>query len=218
MRKKLIYSLCIVVVCITGFFFFYIFGSFKSSLNATTPCAFCDQQIVNRQKFYEDDLVIALCTYKPILPSHFLVIPKRHVERLEMLSSEEISRIHQIISKVNQASQQVFQTSPYFVYQKNGQEVGQSVPHVHFHLIAKPAGDDYLIKFLIKMVLAHLKSPISLKELQNVTEKMKAAMELSDSTSSNSHGTAMAQLYWLCTGLICKDERLIRSPIFNAYV
>lgn len=176
-RKKLLYS-CLIAVIFGGFFsFFYIINSFTSSLNTNTPCAFCDHQIVNRQKFYEDDLVVALCTHKPIVPSHFLVIPKRHVERLEMLSKEEISRIHQVITKVNQASKQLFQTSSYFIHQKNGQEVGQSVPHVHFHFIAKSAGDSSHLKFLINMIIANLKSPISLQEQQNVTKKMKAFME-----------------------------------------
>jgi len=177
MHKKLLYSLFIIIICSTIFSFFYIVNSFTSSLDADTPCAFCNQQIVRQQKFYEDDLVIALCTHKPIVPSHFLVIPKRHVERLEMLSSEEISRIHQVIGKVNQASQQVFQTSSYFIHQKNGREVGQSVPHVHFHLIAKPTGDDSHLKFLINMIMAHLKSPMSLEELQNITEKMKVSID-----------------------------------------
>lgn len=183
MRKKLKHSLLIVFIFSIGFFSFYIISSFKSSLNTETPCAFCNKEIINRQKFYEDDLVVALCTHKPIVPSHFLVIPKRHIERLEMLSSEEIARIHQIIGKVNEASQRIFYTSPYFIHQKNGQEVGQSVPHVHFHFIAKSIGDDSHLKFFIKTIIAHLRGPLSSEGLQNITEKMKAAMNASDSFS-----------------------------------
>lgn len=176
MRIKIKYSILITVLCILGFFSYCIINSFKSSLNPKTPCAFCDKQIVNRQKFYEDDLVIALVTHKPIIPSHFLVIPKRHVEKLEMLSPEEMTRIHQVIGRVNKASQQVFHTSPYLVHQKNGQEVGQSVPHVHFHVIAKSKGDDSHLKFFINMIIANLKSPISSEKLQGVTDKMSTAM------------------------------------------
>lgn len=139
-------------------------------------CPFCDPQIVNRQKFYEDDVVLALYTHKPIVKSHFLIIPKRHVERLDRLSPEEIAHIHQVIHKVNLASEQVFHTSAYFIHQKNGKEAGQSVPHLHFHLIAKEAGDDSSMKFLMKMVLADLSGPISSQEIQEVTENMKAAI------------------------------------------
>lgn len=188
MRKKLIYSVVIIAICSTVLTLIYVVNSFTSSLSTETPCAFCDHKIVSRQKFYEDDLVIALCTHKPIVPSHFLVIPKRHVERLEMLSTEEISHIHKVIKKVNQASQQVFQTSSYFIHQKNGQEVGQSVPHVHFHFIAKSAEDDSHLKFLVNMIIAHLKSPMTSKELQNITKRMKTCMEF-----SNAAGIAAAQ-------------------------
>lgn len=176
MRKKALYSLFIaLIVCAASIFFYTQIKSAKNSSHTT--CAFCDNQIVNRQKFYEDDLVIVLCTHKPIMPSHFLIIPKKHVERLEMLTEEEISHIHQVITKVNRATTEVFQTSSYLIHQKNGREVGQSVPHVHFHFIAKRAGDDSSFKFLTKMIIAHLRGPISSKEMQKAVEKMKPAME-----------------------------------------
>ena len=155
MRKKGFCLLLLLLVCCAGGVFFYM----RMQQKATTQpiaCAFCDPQIVNRQKFYEDDQVVALCTHKPIVPSHFLIIPKRHIERLEMLSEEETLALHRVMDLVNRASTEVFQTSSYLVHQKNGLEVGQSVPHVHFHLIAKPTGDDSALKFLAKMLMAHL--------------------------------------------------------------
>lgn len=175
MYKKLKYLL--LTVFIFGIGFFYLATLFDNSRELNTPCPFCDSHIVNHQKFYEDDLVIALCTHKPIVSNHFLVIPKRHVERLEMLLPEEMARIHEVIGKVNEASKQVFHTSPYFVHQKNGREVGQSVPHVHFHYIAIPPGDDSYIKFFINMIKAQIKGPLSSKELHDITEKMKVAMD-----------------------------------------
>ncbi len=98
-------------------------------------CVFCDGEVLNRQKFYEDDLVFALYTHKPVLPGHCLILPKRHVERFEMLTDEEILRITQAIRLVNEAATQVFHTASYLILQKNGVEVGQSVPHLHFHYI-----------------------------------------------------------------------------------
>ncbi len=55
-------------------FFSWKSTSFKCERDA--PCVFCDVSILNNQKFYEDDLVIALYTHKPILPGHSLIIPK----------------------------------------------------------------------------------------------------------------------------------------------
>ena len=82
MRRKILNAFFIVIGGGIGSILFYLqIKPSQTSLNIT--CAFCNPQIIDRQKFYEDDLVIALCTHKPIIPSHFLIIPKRHVKQLE---------------------------------------------------------------------------------------------------------------------------------------
>jgi diadenosine tetraphosphate (Ap4A) HIT family hydrolase len=75
------------------------------------------------------------------------------------------------------AAQKVFGTSSYLLLQKNGYEVGQTVPHVHFHYIPRKAGDSSTLVFLFKMFLANAKSPISPEEMENVTTQLKMAME-----------------------------------------
>ena len=149
----------------------------KPSSLSNTYCAFCDPAVLDRQAFYQDDLVLALYTHKPILPGHCLIIPKRHVERFEGLSKEEELQMSELIKKVNQAAMKVFGTSAYLLLQKNGREVGQEVPHVHFHYIPRKAGDSSILKFILKMYLANLRGPISSVEMQEVVEKMKQAME-----------------------------------------
>lgn len=157
-----------------------LFFSLKSSIDDeihTCCCPFCDHKVLDNQKFYEDDLVLVLYTHKPILPGHSLIIPKKHVERFEMLSEIEIMQIGQVIKKVNHAAEKVFGTSSYLLLQKNGKEVGQSVPHVHFHYIPRKTGDDSIIKFLIKMYLVNFGNPIKSTEMQEIVEKMKTAIE-----------------------------------------
>lgn len=139
-------------------------------------CAFCDSNVLARQKFYEDDLVIALYTHKPIFPGHCLIIPKRHVPRFELLSDEEAMQIHLVIKKVNQAVQQAFSTNSYLILQKNGYEVGQTVPHVHFHYIPRRDGDDSSLKFIFRMYWVNINGPLSSNELEDVVLKMRTAM------------------------------------------
>ncbi len=140
-------------------------------------CAFCNQKVLDYQTFYEDDLVLALYTHKPILPGHCLIIPKRHVERYEELSDEEAFRIFQVIKKVDTAAKSVFDTSSYLLLQKNGREVGQTVPHVHFHYIPRQTNDSSELKFILKMYIANIKSPISAEEMHDLVSKMHLAME-----------------------------------------
>lgn len=140
-------------------------------------CAFCDSKILEYQKFAEDAHVVALYTHKPMLPGHCLILPKRHVERLEMLSEEEIVHIHRMIQKVDRAATSVFGTSSYLILQKNGSEVGQTVPHVHFHYIPRKENDASTLKFIMKMYLANMKKPISKEEMEMITRQMKEAIE-----------------------------------------
>ena len=139
-------------------------------------CAFCDPSVLKRQTFYEDELVLALYTHKPVLPGHCLVIPKRHVERFEQLTDEEITQMGRVIKKVNEAVVKVFDTSAYLLLQKNGPEVGQTVPHVHFHYIPRKAGDNSSLKFLVQMYIANAKRPISSEEMQEIVGKLKEAI------------------------------------------
>lgn len=175
MRRKLSLFLVVFICIAVGSYFFLSKPFSRSCFNVY--CAFCDPAVLNSQKFYEDDLVLALYTHKPILPGHCLIISKRHVERFEMLTDAEITQIGKVIKKVNQAVIKVFETSSYLLLQKNGLEVGQSVPHVHFHYVPRKAGDDSSIQFILKMYIANAKKPISHDEMQEIVEKLKQAIE-----------------------------------------
>ena len=140
-------------------------------------CPFCQPSVLDSQTFYEEDGVMALCTYKPVVPGHCLVIPKRHVERFEQLSEEEIAKIGRVIKLVNQAAEKAYGTAAYLLLQKNGREVGQTVPHVHVHYMPRKAGDDSVIAFLWKMLIATVRKPISLDERKRAVDRMKCAIE-----------------------------------------
>ncbi len=169
MRKKwMIFAILLMTSLIGGI---YLFS--PSPAHFTEYCAFCDPNVLDRQKFYEDDLVLALYTHKPILPGHCLVLPKRHVERFELLTDEEITQIGRVIKKVDRAVTKVFGTSSYLLLQKNGIEVGQSVPHVHVHYIPRKNGDYSTFGFLVKMYIANAKGPISSNEMQEIIKKLK---------------------------------------------
>ena len=140
-------------------------------------CPFCDQSVLDYQKFYEDDLVVALCTHRPVFAGHCLIIPKRHIERFEFLTDEEMVQIANVIKKVNRAVETVFGTSSYLILQKNGKEVGQQVPHIHFHYIPRKSGDDSTIKFYYRMYLSTLGSPMDPSEMYDIVEKLKSVIE-----------------------------------------
>jgi histidine triad (HIT) family protein len=167
MKNKYYYFIAFISILI---FAAYIF---IPSAKMHRECAFCDEKILENQKFFENDTVIALYTHKPVLPGHCLIIPKRHVERFEELSDQEMVAITHLIKRVNRSVSELFGTSAYLLLQKNGEEVGQTVPHVHFHYIPRKKGDDSAISFLFNFYISLFKSPISAEEMNDVVGKLK---------------------------------------------
>lgn len=155
----------------------YFFSPKNRSAPFAIDCPFCDPQIISRQKFYEDDLVMVLYTHKPIFQGHCLIIPKRHVTRFELLTDAEAAHITTIIKKVHRAASEIFGTTSYLILQKNGKEVGQSVPHLHFHYIPRMAGDSSSLKFIVKVYIANIKKPLPYHEMHEVIEKLKTHMQ-----------------------------------------
>jgi diadenosine tetraphosphate (Ap4A) HIT family hydrolase len=110
-------------------------------------CPFCKTGILDTQTFFQSDLVLGLITHKPAVPGHVLVIPKRHVERFEELTVEEMVEIQIAIQKIDRMVRGAFGYKDYVLLQKNGRGAWQSVPHVHFHYL--PAARCFALRFLI---------------------------------------------------------------------
>lgn len=154
-----------------------LFGIFYLTYQVTpsSDCAFCNRRVVHRQKYYEDDRAVGLYCYKPIIEGHCLIIPKRHVERFEDLTTSEMAHMQELIKKTHKASQNAFGAKSYLLLQKNGKEVGQSVPHVHFHYIPNKSGNP--IGLLLRFLLAPLKAEISSKELNKKIKSIQDSWE-----------------------------------------
>jgi len=143
-------------------------GVLLAGASFTKPCAFCNAQVLETHTFYKDSLVMGLCNHKPVQPGHCLAGIKRHIENFEQSTPEEISAIGKLLKKINVAVQKIYGPSAYMILQKNGREVGQTVPHVHFHYIPKKKTESKVIPIfglLWSFVTTVFKKPITDKEL-----------------------------------------------------
>ncbi len=102
-------------------------------------CIFC--KIIRREVpsniVYEDEEIIAFKDIQPAAPIHILVIPKKHIPSLVQLEKEDeilIGKIYTIINKI--AEEQGVLDKGYRVIVNCGQDGGQEVGHLHFHLLA----------------------------------------------------------------------------------
>jgi diadenosine tetraphosphate (Ap4A) HIT family hydrolase len=84
-------------------------------------------------------------------------------------------QICRVIKKVDRAVTEVYGTCSYLLLQKNGVEVGQSVPHVHVHYIPWQKGDDSIMKFFMRMFQSKMHI-ISAQEMKENVEKLQAAI------------------------------------------
>lgn len=101
-------------------------------------CLFCKiiKGEVPSKKVYEDEYVYAFHDIEPTAPVHILVIPKNHISTLNDVNSENsavISKIYEAIAKI--AKQEGIDKDGYRVVSNCNKMAGQTVFHIHFHLI-----------------------------------------------------------------------------------
>jgi diadenosine tetraphosphate (Ap4A) HIT family hydrolase/acetyl esterase/lipase len=90
-------------------------------------------------KVYEDDQVLAFMDYAPAEPGHVLVISKTSKARnILEIAPQDLSRIMAVAARVGQAQVDGLGVEGFTIVQNNG--VGQSVPHLHIHVIPRVAG------------------------------------------------------------------------------
>ena len=133
-------SILVLVGLICGVFYIVAPKPQKNLYDPGVYCPFCDPKVLDVQTFYEDDLVRALYTHKPIYPGHCLVIPKRHVPRFEGLTEQEASQMMQTIKKVNTAVQQVFGDFCLFALAKERLRSGTDRPSCTLPLYSAQSG------------------------------------------------------------------------------
>lgn len=101
-------------------------------------CLFC--KIINGEipskKVYEDDLVYAFYDISPIAPVHFLVIPKQHISGAADITPENSQVVAHIFEVIAKLAKQLDMGDGFRVITNNGDNAGQTVKHLHFHVIA----------------------------------------------------------------------------------
>ncbi|KAF2012971.1 HIT-like protein [Aaosphaeria arxii CBS 175.79] len=97
--------------------------------------------IVTNQVFHTTPLSYALVNLKPLLPGHVLVSPLRPVPRLSDLTPAEVSDLFQTVQRVSRTIERVFSASALNIAVQDGADAGQSVPHVHAHVIPRRRDD-----------------------------------------------------------------------------
>ena len=97
-------------------------------------CAIIEGEIPST-KVYEDELCFAFRDINPQAPSHILVIPKEHIASVNGVTAENAAVVAHIFSVIPSIAAEEGLTGGYRVVSNCGDDAGQTVHHLHFHIL-----------------------------------------------------------------------------------
>jgi histidine triad (HIT) family protein len=118
-------------------------------------------------KVFEDAATLAFMDVMPQTDGHVLVIPKEAAENIYELSPAGAAAMIVTTQKVAKAVQKGLGVPGIMLAQLNGMDAGQSVFHVHFHVIPRHAGVDMHL---------HARDMVDPKKLEAVAAKIRSAL------------------------------------------
>ena len=101
-------------------------------------CLFCKIAAgeIPSNKLYEDETVLAFYDIDPQAPVHFLVIPKQHIASPAAITAENSKVVAHSYEVIAMLAQKLGLENGFRVVANCGEDGGQSVPHLHFHVLA----------------------------------------------------------------------------------
>lgn len=102
-------------------------------------CLFCKIAAgeIPSTKVYEDELVYAFLDIDPQAPFHCIIIPKEHISGADMINETNSFLIAKVFEAVAKIAKQENLCKGFRVVNNCGEEGGQTVGHIHFHLLAR---------------------------------------------------------------------------------
>ncbi|KAL8970313.1 MAG: hypothetical protein Q9183_001581 [Haloplaca sp. 2 TL-2023] len=97
--------------------------------------------LVTSQVFHKTSHSFALVNIKPLLPGHVLVSPLRAAKRLSDLNHAEVTDLFLTVQQVGRMVERVYGASSLNIAIQDGPAAGQSVPHLHTHIIPRQSAD-----------------------------------------------------------------------------
>lgn len=135
-----------------------------------SSCVFC--RIVRGEApahvVYQDEAAVAFLDVLPAAPGHTLVVPRAHVEDLYALDNIQAAALMRATVRVAQGIRAALAPAGLSVLQRNGAAAGQTVPHLHVHLVPRRPGDG--------LGLAMRQSRAAQGELAATAERLRSCM------------------------------------------
>lgn len=100
-------------------------------------CIFCEiiKGNIPSTKFYEDESLVAIQDLNPQMPVHILIIPKKHIACVNDLTDEDAELVGKVFLAAKKIAKEQGLEDGYRTINNCGEAAGQTVKHLHFHLL-----------------------------------------------------------------------------------
>lgn len=87
------------------------------------------------KKVFENERILAIEDLHPVAPVHILIMPKKEIPNLQMMEPEDYPLLGEIVQVAQQIAEEKGIQEGYRLVTNNGADAGQTIFHLHFHLI-----------------------------------------------------------------------------------
>jgi histidine triad (HIT) family protein len=117
-----------------------------------TDCVFCKivAKAIPATVVHEDEHTLAFMDIGQVNPGHVLVAVKRHAEDIFSLDDAQAAAVFRAAARLARAIRAAFEPHGLSVYQANGKAAGQTVFHLHLHLVPRYEGDGMALTWPVK--------------------------------------------------------------------
>jgi histidine triad (HIT) family protein len=117
-----------------------------------SDCVFCKivAGSIPATRVHEDEHTVAFMDIGQVNPGHVLVALKAHAENVYALDDAQAAAVFRAAARVARGIRDAFQPQGLSVYQANGQSAGQTVFHLHIHLVPRHEGDGMALTWPVK--------------------------------------------------------------------
>ena len=104
-------------------------------------CIFCEKYSNKDNIIYENDKVFAFYDAFPVSKGHILIVTKRHLESFFETNDDEKKAITKALSDLKEITDKTYKPDGYNIGVNIGESAGQTIMHLHIHLIPRYQGD-----------------------------------------------------------------------------
>ncbi len=90
---------------------------------------------LNAEKVFENERILAIKDIHPIAPVHLLIMPKKEIYNIQSMEPEDLPLLGEIVSIAQKLAEEFGVEEGYRLLTNNGPDAGQTIFHLHFHLI-----------------------------------------------------------------------------------